>query len=105
MNTVQNCNATVLTISPAAGTADHTAMPPGNQVSFSGMEQYPSGCEQPQVLPLLGWSTSDTTNTSIISGPSNPGVATCLNATSQPATITGSLPDGSLKGTATLTCK
>ena len=105
-NNPQNCNPIALTISPATATADHTAMPSGNQVQFSGMEQFPPGCVEPQVLPVLTWSTSDTTNTSITNTPGTmPGVATCINATPQPATITGSLPDGSLKGTATLTCK
>lgn len=104
-NNNQNCKPIALTISPASGSADHTAVAPGNQVQFSGMEQYPSGCAQPQVLPTLQWTTSDTTNTSIPAGPSNPAVATCVNTTPQAATITGSLPDGSLKGTATLTCK
>lgn len=104
--TTQNCHPTGLAISPATGTADHTAMPPGNQVQYSGMEQAPPGCVLPQVLPVLTWTTSDTTNTSITNTPgTTPGTATCLNATPQPATITGSLPDGSLKGTATLTCK
>lgn len=103
-NSAQNCQATALAITPLHGSADHTAMPPGNQVQFVGMEQFPPGCVVPQVIPVLTWTTSDTTNTSI-STPGSPGLATCINATPQPATITGSLPDGSLKGTATLTCK
>ena len=104
-NSSQNCTPTSLTISPANGSADHTLMSPGNQVQYSGMEQYPPGCAVPAPLPVLTWTTSDTTNTSIGNGTSNPGLATCINATPAPATITGSLPDGSLKGTATLSCK
>lgn|SRR5581483_5216170 len=109
-NTSQNCGPIALTVSPANGMADHTAIAPGNQVQYSGMEQYPPGCvvpaAVPSLVPVLTWTTSDTVNTSITNAPgAAPGVATCINATPQPATITGSLPDGSLKGTATLTCK
>lgn len=100
-----NCaTPTALTISPTTGSADHTAVPPGNQVQYSGALQYPAGCVLPTILPVLTWSTSDTTDTSI-GTPPNAGLATCLNATPQAATITGSLPGGSLKGTATLSCK
>lgn len=105
-NTNKDCSPIGLAISPANGTADHTAMAPGNQVQYTGMEQLPPGCVQPTLIPVLTWTTSDTTNTSITNTPgTTPGTATCINATPQPATITGSLPDGSMKGTATLTCK
>ena len=102
----QDCSPLGLVISPANGTADHAAVAPGNQVQYSGMEQLPPGCAQTALVPILTWTTSDTVNTSITNAPgSTPGTATCISATPQPATITGSLPGGSLKGTATLTCK
>ena len=106
-NMTKDCNPTALVIFPANGTADHTALAPGDQVQYSGMEQLPPGCVQTALVPVLTWTTSDATNTSIgnAPAPATPGLATCINATSQPATITGSLPGGSLKGTATLTCK
>jgi len=100
-----SCNPTALTISPTTGTADHTALPPGNQVQYSGMLQYPSGCTVPAIVPILTWTTSDTTDISITGGPANPAVATCLNATPQPATITAALPTSGLKGTASLSCR
>ena len=106
-NTTMNkdCNPTGLAINPASGTADHTQAAPGNQVQYAGMLQYPTGCAVPSVVPVLTWTTSDTTDTSISSGTTNPGLATCLNVTTQPTTITGTDPTNSLKGTATLSCK
>lgn len=105
-NSSNSCQPTALLISPANGMADHAATPPGNQVQYSGMEQLPPGCVQTALVPILTWTTSDTTNTSITNAPgTTPGTATCINATPQPATITGSLPGGGLSGTATLTCK
>jgi hypothetical protein len=101
----KDCNPTAVTINPASGSADHAAAAPGNQVQYSGMLQYPTGCAVPAILPVLSWSTSDTTDTTISSGTTNPGVATCVNATTQPATITGVVSNLNMKGTATLSCK
>ncbi len=88
-------------VSPKTGTADHTLLPPGNQVQFS--PAYSGTCGTPPMVITGTWITTDPANTLI-----NPdtGLATCLNVTPVPAQI------GFEKTTygwsydrATLTCK
>jgi hypothetical protein len=93
-------------ISPKTATADHAASPPGNQAQFSLSGKESGFC--PQTPDTRGsWSTSDPVNTSIqaAQSDSNIGIATCINATQNPVTISNS---GRIRGqgfpSATLTC-
>lgn len=114
----QNCTATpyVVTLTPASGTADHNAAPPGNQIQFSMAGtggQIPAGC--PAVGdPLAGasWKESDPTDVHITFDPEATGitraVAVCVNATPGATTLTGTLSEGDFltgSGTAQVTCK
>jgi len=97
----QNSCMITASISPATATADHALAPPGNQVQFTAQSSVAGNC--PLAPDVLGtWATSDTTNTAI----NQQGLATCLNATSSPATITNSGEVRSFKGftSASLTC-
>jgi Flp pilus assembly protein TadG len=92
-------------IVPANATADHRAASPGNQVQFSLASSVQGMC--PMMPDRTGvWSTSDTANTSISNQGPNQGLATCLNATASPVTISNS---GTVRGrafpSATLVCK
>jgi hypothetical protein len=100
--TRDNCSPTGVVITPASGMADHMASAPGNQVHYMAAFQVPAGCVPPPTPnPLVTWSTSDPLDTTIDAS----GLATCVNATSQPATIKGTRPDGSFSATAVLACK
>jgi hypothetical protein len=103
--------ALALAVAPPTATADHLAAAPGNKISFVASDQPPAGCP-PQPSPLrldLKWSVSDSTNVSIGNTPNvDYGVATCINATPTPVTVTASGPNGlgaTITGTATITCK
>jgi hypothetical protein len=109
-----NCNplTTTFSVMPATATADHIAKPPGNQAQFRPqlMTTYPAGCPLP-ATPIIDdaiWTTSDTTNIQIDStiGTTN-GLATCVGATAEAATITAkiSTPTKPLTATASLTCQ
>ena len=99
-SSTNNCLITANVV-PASAIADHNAAAPGNQVQFSTSSTVSGNC--PLIADTLGtWSTSDPGNTSI----SNAGLATCLSATTTPATISNS---GTVRGrkftSATLTCR
>src|SRR5207248_6395551 len=88
-------------VTPLSAISDHNAASPGNQVQFSTSSTVTGNC--PLIADTLGtWSTSDPGNTSI----SGAGLATCLGATTTPATISNS---GTVRGrkftSATLTCR
>jgi hypothetical protein len=92
---------------PAAAVADHTAAAPDNQQAFYvSFVDIPPGCDAP--LPLLTpqgftWTSSDPVNAPISNVAATAGVATCVGATTVPATIsTNSAGYGAV---ATLTCK
>ena len=91
---------------PSSATADHTAAPPGDQVQFSTVV---TGTGKLGVCPLViaagSWTTSDPVNTAISNQPATQGLATCLDATPSPATITytGMVYEHTFKP-ATLTC-
>ena len=92
-------------IAPANATADHSAAAPGNLVQFSAVSSEKGYC--PKFPDRAGvWSTSDPVDTTISNQPPTQGLATCLNATSTPATISYS---GTALGhpfpSATLVCK
>jgi hypothetical protein len=91
-------------VTPTPAMAHHSAIAPGNQVQFSIKSTVTGNC--PLVADQAGsWSTSDTVNTTISNQAPTQGLATCLNATSSPVTITQS---GTVHGhsitPATLTC-
>jgi hypothetical protein len=91
-------------VTPATATADHSAVPPGNQMQFSIKSTVTGNC--PLVADQAGsWSTSDAVNTTISNQAPTQGLATCLNATPNPVTITET---GTVRGhsitPATLTC-
>jgi len=98
--TPQSCTITA-NVAPAVATADHALAAPGNQVQFSAQSSVAGNC--PLSPDTQGtWSTSDTINTSI----NQQGLATCLGATSTPATISNSGMVRQIKGftPAKLTC-
>jgi hypothetical protein len=106
-----NCSlATALTIAPMVATGDHAAAPPGNQTQFLGFNQVVPGCPPPPSFRTdLKWTVSDPVNVTIgnTPGPNN-GVATCVNSTTGPVTVTANGPNiqgATITGTATLTCK
>ena len=86
---------------PASAISDHNVPSPNNQVQFAADSNVRGNC--PLIPDTLGaWSTSAPGNTSI----SGTGLATCLSATTTPATISNS---GTVRGqkftSATLTCR
>ena len=91
-------------VAPQAATADHSASAPGNQAQFAVSSTVAGNC--PLVADKVGtWSTSDPAKTTISNSAPNQGLASCINATSSPATITN---DGNVRGhaiaPATLAC-
>jgi hypothetical protein len=103
--------AIALGVLPDSGVADHTAAPPGNKVSFFGFDVLPTGCiPRPGPIRLdLHWTVSDTANVSIGNTVNvDNGVATCINATPAPVTVTATGPNergATISGTATLACR
>jgi hypothetical protein len=97
----QNSCTITANVVPASATADHTLAAPGNQVQFTAQGDAVGNC--PLAPDTLGtWSTSDPTNVAI----NQQGLATCLGATSTPATIRNSGMIREIKGftPASLTC-
>ena len=99
--TPQNSCVITAKVVPLSAIADHNAVSPGNQVQFSTNSSVSGNC--PLIPDALGtWSTSDPGNTSI----SGTGLATCLGASTTPATISNS---GTVRGrkftSATLACR
>ena len=95
-----SCNITAI-VTPLSAISDHLAAPPNNQIQFATASSVSGNC--PLTPDTLGtWSTSAPGNTSIDST----GLATCLSATTTPATISNS---GTVRGrkftSATLTCR
>ena len=91
-------------VTPASAIADHHLTSPANQVQFSTIGNATGDC--PMQPDMVGtWSTSDPGNTSISNQAGSVGLATCLGATTTPATIRNS---GTIRGkaitSATLTC-
>jgi hypothetical protein len=106
-----DCTPLDLAVSPQTATADHAAAAPGNQISFIAFDGLRPGCP-PTPGPIrtdLKWSVSDTVNTKIGNTLNvDYGVATCINATPSPVTVTATGTNGlgtTIMGTATLTCK
>ena len=94
------CNVTAF-VTPLSAISDHLAAPPDDQVQFATVSNVNGDC--PLTSDTIGtWSTSAPGNTSVDSN----GLATCLNATTAPATISNS---GTVRGrkfvSATLTCR
>jgi hypothetical protein len=76
-------------VTPPNATADHNAAAPGNELQFSLSSTVKGNC--PLVADSVGvWSTSDAANTTISNQAPTQGLATCLNATPTPATISNS---------------
>ncbi len=76
-------------MTPSSATADHNATAPGNEVQFSLSSSEKGKC--PLIPDFVGvWSTSDPVNTTISNQAPTQGLATCLNATPIPATISNS---------------
>jgi hypothetical protein len=104
--------------SPTSGTANHALAPPGDQVQFmvTSAPYIVSGkdCALPQIVARVyaAWTSSDPTDVTVSSaGDSTNGLATCVNATPTPVTLTatGTSPFsgfGPLQlQTVSLTCK
>ena len=96
-----SCQGISLIVSPQNASADHAAVPPGNQVQFGASYKVPPGCAVATVVPQPVWTSSDPVN--VIFSTQTNGLATCLNATPQSVTITAN--DHSMIATATLTCR
>ena len=93
-------------IKPVTATADHTVVAPGNQVQFSTSLTTSGSCALPQNIVLGSWSTSDPTDITISSQQPTQALATCVNATTSPATVSYSGTQfGYSFAPATLTCK
>jgi|SRR5438270_503072 len=104
-----NCNPTGISVSPQNGTANHSALPPGNSVHFNAFGMVPTGCSTNQSnLTNVTWSVSDPATASISNlNDSTFGTATCNGASTNPITVTAMMPatnGTNLSGTATLTC-
>jgi hypothetical protein len=86
-----DCGGLPLIVNPQSGSADHAALPPSNQVQFGASWKVPSGCAVAAVVLQPNWTTSDSVNTTIGSQTAANGLATCTNATAQPAKITATV--------------
>ncbi len=92
---------------------DHSALPPGNQVQFIAFgNDATAGCLFFQSnLMNVAWTVSDTQNITISNAKDTTyGVATCINATTGPVTVTATLPSDlnngtTATGTSNMTCK
>ncbi len=92
---------------------DHSALPPGNQARFTAFgNDATAGCAFFQSnLMNVTWTVSDTQNVSISNTKdATYGVATCINATTGPVTVTATLPSDlnngtTATGTSNMTCK
>jgi hypothetical protein len=91
---------------PQGATADHSLAAPGDQVQFSLQSSVVGMCPLPPDFVGV-WSTSDPVNTSISNQAPTQGLATCLNATTAPVTISNSSTVRGIKSypSVTLTCK
>ena len=112
VTTVPDCYYASLAVSPSAATADHAASPPGNSQRFLAWGHgTKEGCFTLQSnLSNVTWSVSDTLAVTI-SNAQDPtyGLATCVNSTLSPVTVTATLPADKnsghqITGTATLSC-
>jgi hypothetical protein len=103
--TMSNSCVITANVIPASAIANHNLASPANQVQFSTTSSVTGNC--PLGPDMLGtWSTSDPGNTSISNQAGSAGLATCLGATTMPATISNS---GTIRGKgftpATLSCQ
>ena len=103
-----DCNMTGISISPASGSANHSAAAPGNQQQFMASPVLPQGCVPPPLpFGFATWSVSDPVNVSISNAKDQTnGVATCNGATAGAITVTAStaVANGTVTGMAKLTC-
>lgn len=112
-----DCDLTGVRVSPQSATANHSSPAPANSQQFTAFGEIPEGCAIAQSnLTNVTWSVSDTQDVSISNTHDQTyGLATCINATSGPVTVTGTAPAGnppcptcpvqSVSGTARLTCQ
>lgn len=111
-NSQPNCSVAVgLFVAPPTAVANHAAAAPGNKISFVGGDNPPPGCP-PTPGPIrldLKWSVSDSVNTTIGNTANvDYGVATCINTTPAPVTVTatGTNSQGAtITGTAIFACQ
>lgn len=103
-----NCPAIIaMLVTPASATAEHSAAPPGNQVLFSSTAPSAGkGCSvNDELVSTPEWTSSDPADVQFSSTVN--GLATCLNATSAPVTVTVTAIYGIQhgEGTAQLACQ
>jgi hypothetical protein len=107
-SSTHDCNMTAVSISPASAVANHSAAAPGNQQRFTPGPVLPAGCTPPPLpFGFATWSVSDPVNVSISNAKDQTnGVATCNGATAGAITVTATATsgNGTVSGTATLTC-
>jgi hypothetical protein len=111
--TGQNCSFGALSVSPPTGSADHSALSPGNSQQFLAFgTNLPAGCMSTQSNLLnVTWSLSDVANAKISnSQDATFGVATYTNVAPTAITVTATLDAShnsgkTVTGTALLMCK
>jgi hypothetical protein len=84
-------NSCVITanVTPASAISNHNLAAPANQVQFSTVSTVTGNCPlQPDIQGT--WSTSDPGHTTISNQVGSAGLATCVGATTTPATISNS---------------
>ena len=105
-----SCTFVAVKIAPQSASADHTALPPANGLTFTAVgATVPPGCGVMHSNPAnVTWSVSDSVHASISNAQDQTnGTATCLGTTASPVTVTATAPSGGSTGSATalLTCQ
>jgi hypothetical protein len=107
-----NCTVTaVLGVQPSSATANHASVAPGNEQRFVATEHSTAvpGCPIPLVVPVVypAWTSSDPVDVTVSSAQdATNGLATCVNATLTPVTLTATEGSGTTAQSVpvTLTC-
>ena len=105
-----SCGFIAVKIAPQTASADHTALPPSNGLTFTAVgATVPPGCGVMHSNPAnVTWSVSDSVHVSISNAHNlTNGAATCLGTTAGPVTVTATTPSGgsTASATALLTCQ
>ena len=104
----------VLRVGPTNAAADHMAKAPDNAVQFTAfvgqsLVHPQNACGVPTIAAAVKptWTVSDPTNVTISSAEdATNGLATCVGATTNPVTVTGTTrgSSGAITATATISC-
>ena len=107
-----NLGTAFLQLEPSSGTAKHSVAAPGNEQRFTATEDFTGGtggCPVPAVVPVIlpAWTSSDPVDVTVSSAlDATNGLATCVNATLAPVTLTATEGSGTtaLTASVTMTC-